>query len=48
MAVFTWLEANWMGIAIALLAVDRMLIQLFPSNTIFQSVQNFLLGVGAK
>ncbi len=43
-----WIMANWMQLAIALLAIDRVLITLFPSVTVFGAIKTFLEGLGAK
>lgn len=43
-----WIMAHYMDIAVALLAVDRVLITLFPNTTVFGAIANFLQNMGAK
>ena len=41
-AIYAWITANWMSIIVVALAVDRFLLQLFPTNTLFSSVLGVL------
>lgn len=46
--MLAWITANWMEVLVALLAVDRVLITLFPDTTVFTAIANALTGLGAK
>lgn len=46
--MLAWLTTNWMEVLVALLAVDRVLITLFPNTTVFAAVASTLTGLGAK
>lgn len=39
-SIITWLGANWMGILIALLAIDRALERLFPNATVLKAIDD--------
>lgn len=43
-----WFMAHWMDVVVVLLAVDRFLITVFPSNTLFASIASWLQGIAPK
>ena len=47
MVVFTWLAANWVQVAVVILATDAALIPLFPNAGFLVTIKNFLTGVTA-
>lgn len=42
-AVISWLQVNWVQLLVVLLAVDQVLIGIFPSVAIFGSVKDILV-----
>jgi len=40
--VFSWLQAHWQPIIVALLAIDAALIPILPNATILEKIQNYL------
>ncbi len=40
--VIAWLQANWMQILVSLIAVDQVLIAIFPKVAIFGSLMDIL------
>jgi hypothetical protein len=41
-AVIAWLQVNWMQFLVILLAVDQVLIGIFPSVALFGSLKDIL------
>lgn len=44
-ALWAWFLANWMQVILALLAVDKVLIGIFPSVALFGSLGSMLQGL---
>lgn len=43
-----WLQANWMAVVVAVLAIDAALIPLFPNAGWLVWLKNFLSGFAPK
>lgn len=40
--ITTWLAANWQTWTLAILAIDKVLIPLFPKATVFSKIATYL------
>lgn len=47
-SIISWVGANWMGIAVAVLAIDKAIEKLFPNATILGKVDALLSQVTPK
>lgn len=46
--MLAWLMANWQGVVLAALAIDKALEKLFPKSTILGKIDAALSGVAPK
>lgn len=46
--MLAWLSANWVQVAVAILAVDSALLPLFPQSGLLLKIKDILSGVVPK
>lgn len=46
--MLAWIMANWMQVAVALLAIDAAVLKLFPSSPVLNKIFSVLSSVAPK